>query len=73
MSIYSLEIIEAEARAAALKNSNIDTVCRFPYSSPEGQAYRAAFNKARDAIDALTNATAIADIVANLDQFEAVA
>jgi hypothetical protein len=50
----SLGRIEREAKTAAKTYSDVNDACPYPFSSDAGKAFKAAFLKAREAIDAKT-------------------
>ena len=72
MSIYSREIIEAEARAATKLYSDVNAACRYPFSSPEGIAFKDAFNAERQRQEDEIQNTAATDIRTNAHKVQAV-
>lgn len=72
MSIYSIEIIEADARAATKRYSDVNAACPFPFQSPEGIAFKTAFNAERQRQEDEIQNAAAADIRANAHKVQAV-
>ena len=49
-NIYSIEKIEAEAAFAAVRFSDVNDACPYPFESTAGYVFKNAFNAARMAI-----------------------
>ena len=49
-SVISIERIQREAQAAALKHSDLNSACPYPFGSDAAHAFQAAFAAAREAI-----------------------
>lgn len=72
MQILSIALVEAEATEAALKHSNVNDCCPYPFDTAAGRVYRLAFEAAIARAEEPININTALDIALSLDQFEAV-
>jgi len=48
--IISIDQIKREATAAAVKYSDVNDACPYPFATEAGQVFKSAFKEAREAI-----------------------